>query len=67
LIVVDARSGTIRRQAKSLGPVFDVTWSSDGSALYVVSRPPGVDGNCTNLSRLDAHALSGGIVVRGCP
>jgi WD40 repeat protein len=67
LILVDVRSRVIRRQAKSVGSVFDVTWSSDGSALYVVSRPPGVAGDCTNLSHLASDTLSGGIVVRGCP
>ena len=66
LIVVDARTGTVRRQT-GLGQTFDVTWSADGSALYVVHRPRGVDGNCTNLTRLDAHTLTGRAVVRGCP
>jgi dipeptidyl aminopeptidase/acylaminoacyl peptidase len=67
LFVVDARSGAIRRQPKALGAAFDVTWSPDGADLYVVNRPPRMDGNCTNLSRLDVHTLRGEVAVRGCP
>jgi hypothetical protein len=70
---IDAVNIATHRVTRSpgLGRVIgSLAWSRDGSMLYATARPLADEkalDNCTNLWRLDAKRLMGGVIVRGCP